>query len=80
MADKKLTREEYERITKENMELFAMLDQQIAEERAKKEEFLSTLSKEEQVKYLWEEDRRISAEAADKFKSTAKIVEKKDEK
>lgn len=79
MAGKKLTREEYERITKENMELFAKLDQQIAEERAKKEEFLSTLSEEEQVDYLWEEDQRISAEAADKFKSTVKIVTKKDD-
>lgn len=79
MANKKFTREEYERITKENMELFAKLDRQIAEERAEKEEFLSTLSEEEQAKYLWEEDRKINAEAAGKFKNTVKIVAKKEE-
>lgn len=78
--DKKLTREEYERITKENMELFAKLDQQIAEERAEKEQFLSSLSEDERLEYLWAEDQKINVEAQDRFKSTVKIVAKKDKK
>lgn len=78
MADKKFTQEDYERITKENMELFAKLDKQIAEERKKEDEFLSTLSEEEQVEYLWEERKRIDAEAAGRFNSYGKIVKKED--
>lgn len=79
MADKKLTREEYERLTKENMEIFAKLDRQIAEEREKEEECLFSLSEDEQVEYLWDEDKRINAEAVDRFKSSDKITTQKDE-
>lgn len=79
MADKKLTREEYERITKENMRLFTKLDKQIAEERKKKDEDLSTLSEDERIKYLCEENERINTEATGRFNSTCTIATEKDE-
>lgn len=75
MSDKKLTREEYARLTKENMEIFAKLDKQIAMERQREDEFLCSLSEEDQVEYLLKKDIKSNIAAADKFKSSCKTVD-----
>lgn len=79
MAEKKLTHEEYERITNENTELFAKLDKQIVEERRKDVEFLSALSEDEQAECLWEENKKTNAEAADRFNSSCTTTSKRNE-
>lgn len=78
MADKKFTREEYERLSKENMELFAKLDKQIAEDRAKEAEYLSTLSDEKIVEYLYETEQKTDAAAEGRFKSTITLYSEED--
>lgn len=80
MAKKKFTREEYERLTKENIDLFAKLDKQVAEERAEEEKFLSSLSEDEQVEYLWTNEQKINSEVADKFNSFSTILPQRDDK
>lgn len=78
MADKKFTREDYERLTKENMEIFVKLDKQLSEERKSEDEFLLDLSEDERIEYILEESKRIDAESADKFSSYGEIMRKKD--
>ncbi len=61
MADKKFTREDYEKLTKENMEIFVNLDKQLSEERKREDEFLFDLSEDERVEYILEAAKRIDA-------------------
>ncbi len=79
MSDKKiLTREEYERISNENMKLFSNLDKQIEKEREEEEVKLSKMTEDEQVEYLWQDENKLKVDAKEKFSSVKKMTSKKD--
>ena len=71
MNFKKMTPEEYERITRENRKLFSKLDEQIMKEREEDDKVLSDMTEDEQVAFLFDNDKDVQFQ--DKFENVKKL-------